>query len=59
MLVALIAGGWNIVGNAARSILEGRIESAAKISAEGVPNFLDVGQTVILRVADSLDFEFY
>jgi len=57
ILVALLAGGWNIIGKATRDILEGRIESAVKISAEGVPNFLDVGQTVILRIADSLDFE--
>jgi signal transduction histidine kinase/HAMP domain-containing protein len=56
-VIILIAGDWIIAGNAARQILQDRMASSAKIAAEGVPYFLDTGQSLILRIANTLELE--
>jgi len=53
LAIVLMAGDWVVAGNAARQILQDRMASSARIAAEGVPFFLDVGQSLILRIASN------
>jgi PAS domain S-box-containing protein len=55
-MLALMVGDWIIAGNAARKILQDRMASTAQIVAEEVPHFLDIGQNLLLRLADKPEF---
>jgi PAS domain S-box-containing protein len=59
LLLVLIVGSWVIAGNATRQTLQDRMAGAAKIAAEGVPYFMDTGQSLILRIADNIDLGLY
>ncbi len=55
MMIVLMVGDWLIAGNAARRILQDRMASTAQIAAEEIPYFLDIGQNLLLRLADKPD----
>lgn len=54
LALILMVGDWVIAGDAARDILQDRMASAAQIGAEGVPYFLDTGQSLILRLSQDI-----
>ena len=51
LILTLMIGDWIAAGNAASGMLEKRMTSAAELSAQGVPFFLDAGQNLILQFA--------
>jgi PAS domain S-box-containing protein len=51
LIIALMVGDWIVAGNAAEKILENQMASVAEVAAEGVPYFLDTGQSLILQLA--------
>ena len=51
LMVSLMVGDWIVAGNAARELLQDQMENAAKIAAEGVPYFLESGQSLIKDLA--------
>ncbi len=53
LVIILMVGDWVVAGNAASQILQERMSSAAKIAADGVPYFLDTGQSLIRKLASS------
>jgi len=55
LVLVLMVGDWIIAGNAARQILQDRMASTAQIVAEETPYFLDIGQNLLLRIADKID----
>jgi signal transduction histidine kinase/HAMP domain-containing protein len=57
LMLVLMVGDWIIAGNAARQILQDRIASAARIVAEEVPYFLDIGQNLLLRLAEKPELD--
>ncbi|MBI9048283.1 MAG: GAF domain-containing protein [Anaerolineaceae bacterium] len=52
LLIGLMAGDWLIAGNAARNLLEDRLESTASIAAKNLPYFMETGQNLLLDLAD-------
>ena len=57
LVLVLMVGDWIIAGNAARQILQDRMGSTAQIVAEEVPYFLDIGQNLLLRLADEPELD--
>jgi signal transduction histidine kinase len=53
MLVGLMIGDWLVAGNAARKLLEERLESTAAIAAKNLPYFMETGQNLLLDLADA------
>ncbi|HNB54141.1 MAG TPA: histidine kinase dimerization/phospho-acceptor domain-containing protein, partial [Anaerolineales bacterium] len=54
ILVIVLGGvGWNAANRAARALLEERMIGAAEISAENVPLAVEVGQGLILQLAEA------
>ena len=51
LMISLMVGDWIVAGNAARELLKEQMENAAKIAAEGVPYFLESGQSLIKDLA--------
>ncbi|MEN8171292.1 MAG: ATP-binding protein [Chloroflexota bacterium] len=54
LLLIFIAGDWFVAGNAAERMLRQRMETAAEVAVDGVPYFLDTGQSLILQIASDL-----
>jgi PAS domain S-box-containing protein len=51
LVLVLLAGNWFVAGNAARQMLEERMANATRMAVDGVPYFLDAGQSLILQLA--------
>jgi len=51
LILTLMIGDWVAAGNAAETMLQERMSSAAELSAQTVPFFLDTGQNLILQFA--------
>ncbi len=51
LVVGLMAGDWIVAGRAASSMLNDRLESTAKMAANGIPSFLETGQNLIQILA--------
>lgn len=55
LLINLSVGVWVVAGNAARQLLRERMGSAALVSAETVPFFIETGQNLISQLAEDPD----
>ena len=53
LLVTLLVGDWIIAGNAARGLLEERLESVAQVGSQSIPFFLEAGQNLASQIASS------
>ena len=51
LLILLLIGNWIVAGSAARNLLEDRLASTARLSAQGVPFFLETGQNLASQIA--------
>ncbi len=51
VVVGLMAGDWIAAGRAATNTINGRLESSAKMAANTVPSFLEMGQNLIQILA--------
>jgi two-component system phosphate regulon sensor histidine kinase PhoR len=51
IVVGLMAGDWVVAGRTATNMLNGRLESAARLAANNVPSFLETGQNLIQILA--------
>jgi PAS domain S-box-containing protein len=51
LIVTLMAGDWFVAGRVARDMLEAQMTSAAEVASQGVPYYLETGQTLILQLA--------
>ncbi len=52
LLLALLIGDWVVSGQAARRMLNDRLENTAQISAESIPFFLETGQNLSVQLSD-------
>jgi len=57
LLVVLIISAWSIAGRAARQMLEGRMSTAAEMTAQSIPFYLETGQNLLLRLANEPFYE--
>jgi PAS domain S-box-containing protein len=57
LIVVLIISAWSIAGRAARQMLEGRMATAAQMTAQSIPFYLETGQNLLLRLADEPFYE--
>ena len=51
LVVGLMAGDWIVAGKAASNMLNDRLKSTAKMAANGIPSFLEMGQNLIQILA--------
>ncbi len=51
LLFAVLAGDWLVAGSAAREMLENRLRGTAQMVSQGVPFFLETGQTAAGQIA--------
>jgi len=51
LAIALIAGGWIVVGNVARQMLRERMALATQTASDSIQFFLEVGQDLVLQLA--------
>ncbi len=51
LFLTLTVGDWLVAGYAARQMVEERMSSTAKVAADGIPFFLDTGQSLIRSMA--------
>lgn len=51
LFVALTVGDWLVAGYVARQMVDERMSSTAKVAADGIPFFLDTGQSLIKSMA--------
>jgi PAS domain S-box-containing protein len=51
LVIALMGGGWIVANDAATNMLNSRLESTAKMAANSVPTFLEMGQNLIRILA--------
>src|SRR4030066_8697 len=51
LVVGLMAGYWIVAGKAASNMLNDRLKSTAKMAANGIPSFLEMGQNLIQILA--------
>lgn len=51
LLVLMTAGIWKVSGDAASSVLEQRLRTTGDAAAQGVPFFLETGQSLIAQLA--------
>ena len=51
LVIALIISDWVVAGKAAQTMLEGRLESTAEMTAQAVPYFMETGQNLIQQLA--------
>ena len=52
LLLSLLIGDWMVAGQAARRMLDDRLENTAQIAAESIPFFLETGQNLGVQLAD-------
>ncbi|MCJ7534438.1 MAG: ATP-binding protein [Anaerolineales bacterium] len=57
LLGVLIISAWFIAGRAARQMLEGRMSTAAEMTAQSIPFYLETGQNLLLRLANEPFYE--
>jgi len=57
LLVVLIVSAWTLSARAAREMLEGRMSTAAKMTAQSIPFYLETGQNLLLRLANEPLFD--
>lgn len=55
LLLALLIGDWIVAGQAARRMLNDRLENTAQVAAESVPFFLETGQNLGMQLANDAD----
>ena len=55
LLILLLIGDWIVAGAAARSLVEDRLATTAQLSAQGVPYFLETGQSISSQIASDTD----
>ncbi|HKJ38724.1 MAG TPA: ATP-binding protein, partial [Anaerolineales bacterium] len=53
LLITLLVGDWLIAGNAARNLLEDRLDSVAQVSSQSIPFFIEAGQNLASQIAAS------
>ena len=51
LIITLMASDWIIAGKVARTMLVERMQGIAEITAEGIPYFMDTGQSLITQFA--------
>jgi len=51
LLLLLLIGDWIVAGAAARDLVEDRLAGTAQLSAQGVPYFLETGQSLSSQIA--------
>ncbi|HBX70509.1 MAG TPA: hypothetical protein DEH25_14290 [Chloroflexi bacterium] len=51
LILTLMVGDWIAAGNAAQTMLQERMSGASELAAQGVPFFLDSGQSLIMQFA--------
>ncbi len=51
LLIVLIVSDWLVAGSAAHKMIESRLSSTSKIAADGLPYFLEVGQSLVTDMA--------
>lgn len=51
LVIALIAGGWIVVGNVARQMLRERMALATQTASDSIHFFLETGQDLVLQLA--------
>ncbi|MEW6085257.1 MAG: ATP-binding protein [Chloroflexota bacterium] len=54
LLILLLLGNWVVAGSAARKLLEDRLAGAAQVSAQGIPFFLETGQSLSTQIASDV-----
>ena len=52
LLLSLLVGDWIVAGQAARRMLDERLENTAQIAAESIPFFLETGQNIGVQLAE-------
>lgn len=52
LVIVMTVSHWMAAGNAAREMLRERLSAAAQVAAEGLPYFLESGQSLITRLAE-------
>ncbi|WP_083461910.1 ATP-binding protein [Thermanaerothrix daxensis] len=52
LFLVMTVSHWMVAGNAAREMLQERLSGAAQVAAEGLPYFLESGQSLVTRLAD-------
>jgi len=57
LLVILVVSAWSIAGRAARQMLKGQMVTAAEMTAENIPFYLETGQNLLLRLANEPLYE--
>lgn len=50
LLLTLAIADWIVAGKAAKEMMQGRLESSARIAAENIPSVIDTGQGLILDI---------
>ncbi len=53
LIAVLIISTWSIAGRAARQMLEGRMATAAQMTAQSIPFYLETGQNLLLQLGES------
>ncbi|HEY9076930.1 MAG TPA: ATP-binding protein [Anaerolineaceae bacterium] len=51
LFLTLTVGDWLVAGSAARGMLQKRMETSAKLAADGLPFFLETGQNLVMNFA--------
>lgn len=51
LIISLMAGNWLVAGNAARRMLQARMQNTARLAADNIPHFLQSGQNQIQSMA--------
>ncbi len=54
VVILLIVSSWIVAGNAARQMLHDRMESSVGVTVQAVPFFMETGQNLIQKIAESL-----
>lgn len=57
LIAILIFSAWSIAGRAARQMLEGRMSTAAEITAQSIPFYLENGQNLILSLSNDAYYD--
>ena len=56
LLLSLLIGDWLVAGQAARRMLDDRLQNTAQIAAESIPFFLETGQNLGVQLANDPAF---
>jgi PAS domain S-box-containing protein len=52
LIILLVLAAWVVASRASRQMLEGRMQSAADMSAQSMPFYLETGQNLLARLAE-------